>query len=292
MSGWRDLDRNHVPFTPLSGPHLRDDAHVSSTVGLRTRGYFVTTFALSWSVWVPLMLIRVGVIPTAMTDDALVALALPGVLMPAVAATWLTGRELGWAGVRRLYGRLGRWRIGRWWWVALLLQPLVLVVTAVLYNQMSDGDRVEVESGLTAVSVMLSLTFLVLASCGEELGWRGHALPRLLARHGASRASGVLGLATATWHLPYWVLQGVLADYGWPYLVLDYGFVLALTFQLTWLFNRAGGSVLAAVGFHVSFNLVNVTLLPVTGIGAAFALLTIIEVGVAVAVSLRKLRSG
>jgi hypothetical protein len=32
---------------------------------------------------------------------------------------------------------------------------------------------------------------------------------------------------TATWHLPYWVLQGVLEDHRWGYLVLGYVFILA-----------------------------------------------------------------
>src|SRR3546814_13856860 len=37
---------------------------------------------------------------------------------------------------------------------------------------------------------------------GEELGWRGFALPRLLALMYARRASLLLGLVWAVWHLP------------------------------------------------------------------------------------------
>ncbi len=226
---------------------------------VRTRDFFLATFVLSWAIWIPLMLIRLGVMASGIADDSLVALALPGVLMPAVAAALLTWRREGGAGVRQLVGRLGRWRFGRWWWAALALQPLVLVVAAALHNQFVTGGTVSVTPGLTVASVMTSLVFLVVASCGEELGWRGLALPHLQEQRGPVRASVALGLAVATWHLPYWILQGVLTDYGWGYLAVDYVFVLALTFQLTWLFNGAGGSVLAAVAFHVSFNLVNVT---------------------------------
>lgn len=262
---------------------------MSGRVGSQTRVFFVTTFALSWFIWLPLVVIRLDVVRSGIADEALVALALPGVLMPAVAAIWLTGCEQGRAGVHELLGRLSRWRFGRWWWWALLLQPLLLVVVAAGYNLVARGDRVGLEPGLTPTSVTVSLAFLVLAATGEEIGWRGHALPRLLRRYGALRASAALGLATTAWHLPYWLVQGVLDDLGWSYLALDVGFVVALTFQLTWLFSRTAGSVLAAVAFHVSFNLVNVTLLPVTGIPAAFALLTVVELAVAVAVTRRGL---
>lgn len=230
------------------------------------------------------MLVRLDALPAVLTDDALVVVALLGVLMPAVAATVVTRHQAGWGGVRSLYRRLGRWRFGRWWWAALALQPVVLVATAAAYNFFVDGDGLGVEAAVRPGSVVVSLIFLIVAASGEEVGWRGLALPVMQQRYGASRASLLLGLVVATWHVPYWVLQGVVEDYGWAYIVIDYVFVVALTFQLTWLFNHAGGSVLAAVAFHVSFNLVNVTLIQVTGVVGAFVLLTVIEIGVAIAV--------
>ncbi len=247
------------------------------------RAFFATTLTLSWAVWVPLLLVHLGVLSPVVPDGSLVALALPGVLVPAVAASALAARAGGRGGLRALWGLLLVWRVGRWWAAALLLQPLLLVTTAVLFAA-AGGEPVSPVAGLGLGSLATQVVFLLLAATGEEVGWRGLALPALQERVGAVRASVVLGVVTATWHLPYWLLQGVLDDFGWGYLAIDYVFVVALTFQLTWLVNHSRGSVLVAVAFHVVFNTVNVAVLPVTTSVAAFALLTAIEVVLAAVV--------
>lgn len=244
---------------------------------MRPWTFFGLTFLLSWAVWLPLMSVRLGVLPQVVPLAALTPIALLGVLMPAVAATALTARAAGRAGLRDLWARLCRWRVGRLWLPVVLGQPVLLLVTALLHNALGGGDPVVPSDDLGIGALLTSAVFLVIASTGEEVGWRGLALPALQAGRGPLRASMVLGLVTATWHLPYWVLQGVFDDYGAGYLLIDYVFILALTFQLTWLVNLGRGSVLVAVGFHVVFNLVNVTILPVTASVGAFSLLTILE---------------
>jgi membrane protease YdiL (CAAX protease family) len=251
--------------------------------GVAPKAFFATTFLLSWAVWLPLMLVRLDVLPRLVSLAALTPLGLLGVLMPAVAATLLTARYAGRAGLRTLYLRLRLWRVGRWWLPALLIQPCVLILAAVVSNGVGGGEQVRVAPGLSGASLLSSVVFLVVAATGEELGWRGLALPALQARSGAAAASVVLALVTATWHLPYWILQGTLAEYGAGYLTLNYLFFVALTFQLTWLFNHTGGSVALAVAFHVSFNTVNVAVLPVTGTTGAFALLTAAECAISLA---------
>lgn len=238
--------------------------------------FLAWTLVLSWALWVPLMLMRLDVLPRPVSAQALTGLALPGVLVPSLVAAALC-RQQGRSTLRTLGSSVTRWRVGPLWWPALAVQPLVLAVVAASWV---GPAVVSPKTGLTLVSVVVSLTFLVLAALGEEVGWRGVALPALATRHGVHRATVALGLVVATWHLPYWVLQGVLEEHGLGYLVLDYLFVLALTYQLTWLFLRSG-SVLVAVGLHVSFNAVNVVFLPVTSSAGAFAVLVVVEAALA-----------
>jgi len=119
--------------------------------------FFAATCLLSWVIWVPLMLIRLGVLPPVIPLSALTPMALPGVLMPSLAASLLTLHHEGRPGVARLYARLSIWRVGRWWLVVLLMQPVVLVATAAVHNALRSDDPVGIAPGLTAGSLGVAL---------------------------------------------------------------------------------------------------------------------------------------
>jgi membrane protease YdiL (CAAX protease family) len=86
---------------------------------------------------------------------------------------------------------------------------------------------------------------------GEEVGWRGFALPRLQARSSPLTASLVLALFWFAWHLP---LKVINPD---PISYLFYGSsFIPQTILLTWLFNRTEGSILAVGIVHVMTNVV------------------------------------
>jgi membrane protease YdiL (CAAX protease family) len=75
----------------------------------------------------------------------------------------------------------------------VVLEPVVWTVSLALAFVLG-GRRAEVR-----------LDFLIpLAALGEELGWRGFALPRLQSRIGPLSASLVIGVIWAAWHLPYY----------------------------------------------------------------------------------------
>jgi membrane protease YdiL (CAAX protease family) len=87
---------------------------------------------------------------------------------------------------------------------------------------------------------------------GEEIGWRGYALPRLAARFGLGRASIVLGVVWACWHLPLFFLRG--ADtYGQSFVVYLLQ-VIALSVAMAWLYGRTHGSLLLVMLMHAAIN--------------------------------------
>ncbi|MDR7360616.1 lysostaphin resistance A-like protein [Nocardioides marmoribigeumensis] len=161
--------------------------------------FLVLTLAVSWAVWVPLAAIRVGLLPDWVPTGSMVALALPGVLVPSVVGTVLCARRSR-ATLHDLRTRATTWRVGAAWWPALALQPAVLGLAAVLSS--FAGTAPSPAADLRVGALVGTAVGLVVASFGEEVGWRGVALPALVRRQGWSRASLVLGLVVAMWHVP------------------------------------------------------------------------------------------
>lgn len=87
---------------------------------------------------------------------------------------------------------------------------------------------------------------------GEEIGWRGYALPRLAARFGFARASVLLGVIWATWHLPIFFVPGV-DNFGqsFPVFLLE---VTALSVAITWLYAHTNESLLLVMLMHSAVN--------------------------------------
>jgi membrane protease YdiL (CAAX protease family) len=240
---------------------------------VRPRSFFLLTYLCSWLIWIPLVASRYGIGPISIPSGTATLLGLLGVLMPATVAIVLTGHRDGRAGVGRLLGRLRIWRVGARWWAAALVPTVLLVGVGLCWNGVRAAPPIEVVDVLSVGMLVVNLVFLLLASVGEEVGWRGVALPGLEQRATALRASIVLGLLWATWHLPFWFLQDSFDEFGVGYLALNFLLIVPSTIYITWIFNHSRFSILLPVALHVAFNAVNVAWLPVTGVIVPFALL-------------------
>jgi hypothetical protein len=108
-----------------------------------------------------------------------------------------------------------------------------------------------------SVYLMLLVTAalpVTLFTFGEEYGWRGYLLPRLLPL-GEIRASVLIGVIWGVWHLPL-----LLAGLNYPGVnvflaIIIFTFVtVALSFAYTWFYVVSSGSVLVAAVLHASTN--------------------------------------
>ena len=170
------------------------------------------------------------------------AFSLAGVIMIA----YLHGRS----GLRELGQRLLRWQISwRVWLVALLPLGLYLLATAVSGELASFTFNGQTLSAiLFSAEAGLLVTLFLRGPMGEELGLRGFALPRLQARMSPFRASVIIGILWAAWHLPVLLGRDVVSIVA--FLLLAF----VLSFIFTWLFNSSGGSLIPVLLFHAIQN--------------------------------------
>lgn len=176
-----------------------------------------------------------------------------GALAPTIAALVITGVGQGEPAVRDLVRRLWKWRV-RWTWYlvafGLPLAEALLAIGIALAFGVFKPARINTDI-LRASLPALWIVFLFAA--GEELGWRGFALPRLLEKNTAILASAILGGLHALWHWPLLLLPHQwLSDV--PLLPWTAS-VIAEAFVFTWIIRGTGGSVLLAALFHGMANI-------------------------------------
>jgi membrane protease YdiL (CAAX protease family) len=166
-------------------------------------------------------------------------------------AIGLTARTEGGAGLRALLGRLFKWRVRAQWYLLAAGYIPAVKLTVALVHRLATGawPRFGGEPWyLIPLAIVISTPF----QAGEEIGWRGYALPRLAARFGLARASILLGLIWAFWHLPqFFIRDGESYRQSFPLYMLQ---VTALSVAFAWLYAQTNGSLLLVMLLHSSVN--------------------------------------
>ena len=215
--------------------------------------FLLLTFAVTWSTWLAAWPISRGGAsgyPPAGVGTLLFYL---GVFAPALVATWLTSRHEGSKGVSALLSRLVRWRVGLRWYAFALAYLAAIKLTAALIHRLATGAWPHFGSeplALMLAAIVASTLFF--GQSGEELGWRGYALPRLAARIGLGAASVVIGVIWAAWHLPLFFISGIeTTGQSFPLYALG---VTALSVAIAWLYANTNGSLFLTMLMHSAIN--------------------------------------
>ena len=221
--------------------------------------FFLLAYLFTWSNW----------LPQALNSRGITSVQAPGFLTlvagygPALAAIIVASLAYGRQGLRELFGRLGRWRVGIQWYLIALFLPLLVSFLAITLNSWTGGTSPDfsvagfpfgpAETPLWQKIIILLLVFILgFDGLGEEIGWRGFALPQLLERYSALISSLILGALWAIWHFPYALTEGTfLSEVPLYWFFIN---LLALSIIYTWIFINTNGSLLLPLLFHAAGN--------------------------------------
>ncbi|MCD1295350.1 hypothetical protein CUJ83_10095 [Methanocella sp. CWC-04] len=247
--------------------------------------FFLLTFALSWAIWIPMAMNYYGIFPIRMDPGFVMVFRLFGTLGPAVSAILVSLLVGGKPAVRALLGQIGRWRVGwKWYAAAALVFPLLLLASAGIYSLVPGAQPLPVVE-VTAGSLLVIMVIMTISVMGEEIGWRGLALPLLQQRWTAFNSSLILGTVWTVWHLPFWMILGELETFGWGYWLMSWAFITAGAIYITWFMNNTGNSLLMVILFHWCYNVLSVGFLPVSSVVPAYAILIVLAWAAAITVS-------
>lgn len=201
--------------------------------------FFIGTYLISWTLFF------VGY------KTNLLPIILLGIWGPSITSVILTLIYYKKEGLMRMLSRFRRYKIKWYLWLLLLFLPITIHFTGrSLWQLFYDGglNPIYLDSAYWLGALIPSF---IIAGFGEELGWRGFALPRLQLNYSPIKASIILALIHLFWHLPtYWLGQGI---HNVPF-VFVLAFVFPWTFIFNWLYNKSGGSLIFAISFHAISN--------------------------------------
>jgi membrane protease YdiL (CAAX protease family) len=169
---------------------------------------------------------------------------------PSIAGIVMAATTEGWNGVRNLFARLVPSRSVLPWYAAVLIGfPALNLAAAQL---LSPGFLTRLPAWPRLFS-LLPLTLVAdTGPLGEEFGWRGFALPRLLKHQRPLGAALILGAIWWAWHLPFFFVPALSQhELSIPLFLVN---VLALSVIMTWLYQRTRGDLMLMILVHVAAN--------------------------------------
>lgn len=220
--------------------------------------FLALAFGFSWIVWLGVWWSAGR--PTSLTATPMLIAVYAGSFGPGLAGAVLSARE---GRLREWVAGFLRWRMG-WAGAAAIALPLPLAVLGLTVALGYAPVPMEgVPPALSYLTLFPAVVFngvvtavLGAGPLGEEGGWRGYLLPRLLDRLGEVPASLMLGVIWSAWHLP---IMAILPDWRDGHSFVFYlpaytATLMGLSLLMTqiWLLTRR--STLAAVWMHGVIN--------------------------------------
>ncbi|MEU1291262.1 CPBP family intramembrane glutamic endopeptidase [Streptomyces sp. NPDC005840] len=247
----------HAP--PENAPHPPRRSRGGTLARHPVTWFFALAFGLSWLAWTPYILSGNGLgvwhftFPGGGLGSQLLGV-LPGAYLgPIASALLVTGVSEGRAGLRAWRRRMTSFRVG-WLWYAAVLVAVPAALT--LSTAALSGTGPVLPSAAVLVAYLPGLVLqMVTTGLAEEPGWREFAMPRLQHRHGALRATLIVGPLWGAWHLPLFLTEwGGGPHVGLLEPVEFLATTVAFSVVMTWLFNRSGESMPLVMLLHTSVN--------------------------------------
>lgn len=209
--------------------------------------FFFIAFLVAWSFFVTASVIS----NNAQLSTLSHLLIFIGAISPGLVAIFLTAVTKGGEGVKLLINKISFKDTKVMWYIFAVtfiafIKGLAALIFFLLYKSWP-------QFGTTSWYVMLfAIAVSMWVQAGEEIGWRGYALPLMSKKFGLAMSSILLGIIWATWHLPlFYITAADTFNQSFPLYLLQ---VTGLSVIMAWLFWKVNGNLLPLMVFHAAIN--------------------------------------
>jgi uncharacterized protein len=209
--------------------------------------YFGLTLLFTLPAYVLIALTGMNII---LSQDMTISFIPLSVLAPLGASSYLTYKKGGWTAVKTFLRRsfdYKRIKERKGYMLFLLLIPIFFLIA------WRVGNTLELEMiSAPFPMVLFIIPFIVffLSGLSEEIGWMGYAYEPLEQQHGTFKATLILGVFWALWHLPMYIFTFPNVEM----LIAQFVAVMMLRFSIVWLFKNTNKSVFITILIHAIYN--------------------------------------
>ena len=214
--------------------------------------FFALAYVIIWVVLLPILLLP----QRAEQLDFLLMIAAYAPFLAAIITTIIyEGRTGLWTWLKSVF----KWRIPFVLYLisGVLINFLFVALHIGLYILL--GGHIVLAGGdppwysyLVTFPIIVFLSFPFGSGLGEEAGWRGFALPKLLERYSPFVASIILGALWGLWHIPALLMS---SWEGSSQGLLLFVYVIPLTIIMTWVYCNSRGSAIPVMLMHTGGNI-------------------------------------
>ena len=254
--------------------------------------FFFLTYLVTWISW----FLSAYFSYRENGESIYVILMIPGLIAPFIIALWMILSSKDKNLKKGFMNKLFNFRLIKLSGIPAIvfIMPFAVVVSILLstlfglsIDQLRFSEKFSFSAGFMPV-----LLVLFLAASFEELGWRSYAMDSLRVKHNYFTATLFFSFLWAFWHFPLFFIK----DY-YHYELIHTNIVFAINFMvsvlpmafiISWICQKNGGSIMAAVLFHFIINL-SQEALQITQITKCIETIVLIVIAAIIVVSNKKM---
>jgi membrane protease YdiL (CAAX protease family) len=169
---------------------------------------------------------------------------------PSIAGVVMAGVAGGWPAIGRMSARVVPNGRNLLWYLAVIV---IYPATGLAATWLIAPDALARVPSWDRMLILVPITLITdTGPLGEEFGWRGFALPRMLDRLRPLAAAVILGLIWFAWHLPTFFISTLSQSHlSIPLFIVN---SVSLSILMTWLYLRTRGDLLLMILVHTIAN--------------------------------------